>query len=214
MRRLIFICLSAAMFFCAAPVRAQEESAVPVMDEIVPGTDVRGFIWGVPSEDVIKYERVVLFERHDNQLLFIDKINGVKTLISYEFYNNKLWRVTFDSLKDDYSNPQDLIDNFVRMSILLNKQYGEAIDKKEIWANDYYKNKHNRWGLAVLNDYLKLQMKWQTSRTDVVMSLEHSDVQGRTYKFRVVHTGRAIAAAMEQDTVNQVMSPESAPLAP
>lgn len=195
-----------ALLLLVGPAAAQEtpeqEAAPPTIDVPVPGTDVRGFIWGVPPADVIKYEKVVLYEKVGDTLFFIDNVNGLKTLISYEFYNNRLWRVIFDVLKDEYPQPQRIIDDYVSMEILLNRQYGDFKSRDEKWRDNYYKEKYNHWGLAVYNGHLELRTHWQTPRTDALLSLR---AEKYDYKFRVIHFSPAIAAQIEQDKVKQTL---------
>ena len=194
--------LAILLLTIAAPAAAQDPatlmpapmSQTDLLQEPMPGTDVRWFIWGVPPDDVIKYEKVILFQEVDGALFFVDDINGIKTLISYEFDQGRLWRVTYDFQKQDYPEPQKVIDDYVAMEILLNKRYGEPLKKTALWKDDYYKNKHNRWGLAVYNGHLELGMLWQDERTDAIMTLKAEDYD---YKFRVVHTSRAIVAEKE-----------------
>lgn len=195
-----FLILLAAFFATAPLARAQEASRDSLLVEPMPGSDVRWFIWGVPPEDVIKYEKVVLFEQVGDTLFFVDEINGIKTLISYEFQDGKLWRVTYDMQKDTYPEPQGIIDDFVSFDILLSKRYGPSTSKDLIWQDDYYKDKPNRWGLAVLGGLLEMRMGWDTPRTLARMSLKAVD---RDYQFRIVHTSAAMAKQMEQSAVQK-----------
>lgn len=218
MKYLLAILLSVT---AAMPAFAQSAPAlVPVpmsqtdlLQEPMPGTDVRWFIWGVPSDDVIKYERVVLFDDVDGTLFFVDDINGLKTLISYEFDRGRLWRVTYDFQKQNYPDPQNIIDDYVATEIMLNKRYGDPVKKTSIWKDDYYKDKHDYWGLAVYNGHLDLGMLWQDERTDAIMTLK---AENYVYRFRVVHTSRAIAAEREEQQQREDMkalapTPEAAP---
>lgn len=213
------------LILLAAPAAAQDTPAAPpaatdlgpapmsqtdLLQEPMPGTDVRWFIWGVPSADVIKYEKVVLFGEADNALFFIDEINGLRVLITYEFDRDRLWRVTYDMQKQDYSDPQEIIDDFVSFEILLSERYGDPKTKKTIWTADYYKDKPNRWGLAVYNGDLSLGMLWQDKRTDAVMTLKAEDYK---YNFRVVHTSREIAAEREQEELRKTLQKEEPPAA-
>lgn len=199
-----------ALMVLSAPATAQDPSTyVPtpmsqtdLLQEPMPGTDVRWFIWGVPSADVIKYERVVLFEEVDGTLFFVDEIKGIKTLISYEFDQGRLWRVTYDFQKEDYPDPQVIITEYVTMEIMLSERYGAPLKKTTLWKDDYYQDKHNRWGLAVYNGHLELGMLWQNDRTDAIMTLRAEDYD---YKFRIVHTSRAIAAEREERKMREEM---------
>src|SRR5690606_37448018 len=122
-----------------APIVPAPMSQTDLLQEPMPGTDVRWFIWGVPSRDVIEFEKVVLFGEAEKALFFIDDINGIKTLITYEFYRDRLWRVTFDMQKQDYPNPQKIIDDYIAFEIMLSKRYGDPKNKQTIWNRDYYK---------------------------------------------------------------------------
>lgn len=181
-----------------------------LLQEPMPGTDVRWFIWGVPSEDVIQYEKVVLFGEAENALFFLDDINGIRTLITYEFDRNRLWRVTYDMQKQRYPEPQKIIDDFVAFEIMLSKRYDEPKSKKTIWKKDYYKNRHNHWGLAIYTGDLELGALWQDERTDAIMTLKAEDYK---YKFRIVHTSREIAAERAQEKLRQSLKKEDAPAA-
>lgn len=199
----IFLALIAAFFLIAAPCQAQEIDRDSLLVEPMPGSDVRWFIWGVPPEDVIQYEKVVLFEQVGDTLFFVDEINSIKTLISYEFIDNKLWRVTYDMQKDTYPDPQEVIDDFVRFDIMLSKRYGESTGKDLIWKDDYYKDKPNRWGLAIFNSLLEMRMVWDTPRTRAFMSLKAVD---HDYQFRVVHTSAEIADQIERAKMQEHLS--------
>lgn len=194
-----------------APLVPAPMSQTDLLQEPMPGTDVRWFIWGVPSKDVIEFEKVVLFGEAENALFFIDDINGIKTLITYEFDRDRLWRVTFDMQKQDYPNPQKIIDDYIAFEIMLSKRYGEPKNKQTIWNRDYYQDKHNRWGLAVYNGDLELGMLWQDERTDAIMTLKAEDYK---YKFRVVHTSREIAAEREQAALRETLKLDDQKQAP
>lgn len=204
MKRLLAI----LMLTIAPPAAAQDPatlvptpmSQTDLLQEPMPGTDVRWFIWGVPPDDVIKYEKVVLFQEMEGALFFVDEINGIKTLITYEFDHGRLWRVTYDFQKQDYPEPQKIIDDYVSMEILLSQRYGDPVKKTTLWKDDYYKDKHNRWGLAVYNGHLELGMLWQDERTDAIMTLKAEDYD---YKFRVVHTSRAIVAEKAEQKLRE-----------
>lgn len=191
------ILLFLAGLLLSFPAAAQETENIQgeFLQDMSAWGDVRGFIWGVTPEDVKHFERVVLFDEIENTLFFIDEINGIKTLISYEFIDGKLWRVVMDMQKDDYPDPQEIVKDFVRFQVGLNKRYGEMTSTKLDWSNDYYKDKPDYWGLAVYNGHLKMRMDWQSGKTDVSMTLGAEDYD---YDFKMTFTSRAIEKAVAE----------------
>lgn len=215
MKTALILLLGLLMSF---PAAAKEEENIQgeFLQDMSAWGDVRGFVWGVTPEDVKHFERVVLFDEIENTLFFIDKVNGIKTLISYEFVDNKLWRVGMEMQKDDYPIPQDIIKDFVRFQVGLNKRYGEMTRTKLDWSHDFYKDKPNRWGLAVYNGHLKMRMDWQSSKTDVMMTLSAKDYD---YDFKMTFESRAIkkAVAQAKDKANRaspLLAPQLSPSEP
>lgn len=198
----IFLCLILSLIACppinasAKDIKKTEKLTLPPADF----GDVRGFVWGVSPADVKKYETVALFDKVDDALFFIDDLHGIKTLISYEFRNDRLWRVTFDMQKDDYPVPQKILEDYMTFQAEITNKVGAPTDEKMIWSRNYYKDKPNRWGLAVYNGDLTLETIWWSNTTKIEQRLGAKDYD---YNFKIIYTSRkAMKDAIEHTNKN------------
>ena len=134
---------------------------------------VRGFVWGVSLEDVKNFETARLLETYEGALFYRDTIEKRDVLISYEFADNKLWRVRLD-YQDDYSDPQEYIRLLLDLQMMLEGRFGQATKENFLWHNDRERNFPQHWGHAVLRRDLDITIFWDLPETHVRIDL-HSD---------------------------------------
>lgn len=158
--------------------------------------DVRNFVWGVGREDVKQYEKGMYFDEQDNALFFLDYIHEARSLITYEFYKDKLYRVRIDFQKR-FTDEQKHMDMYYDVQREIEEQLGPPVDTEFLWlGKQRYKDRPDYWGTAVYMGDLRLRTTWRTQRTDVMQSLRGKDFKP---EFTLIYTGRDILAEKERE---------------
>lgn len=182
------------MFFVFSGLAIAQDDAPIVgtyadQDEILDMADVRGFIWGLPP-DIIKKEEKGTFvqEDPDGTLYYVDRARGIKFSITYEFKDNKLYKVQMFSV-EKYSVPQKRIDDLIKIKRDLDQRFGEPIKEDFNWVKDYNKKHPDQWGWAVYSQDLFITMEWQNTHSfvtaylgtpkmyDTVLAVTFEDIQ-------------------------------------
>jgi hypothetical protein len=160
--------------FCLPQQQAQAQevkSSPPVSEEmkrrILDEAHVRGFIWGLPPS-VIKDKEPGHFveEADDGTLFFVDKIDGLKSSLTYEFEDNKLSRVRIFSERT-YTRPQDRIRDLTKVKRYLDARFGEPLKEDFEWKSDRDKKFPNQWGWTVYRGDLNITITWADEETFV-----------------------------------------------
>jgi hypothetical protein len=137
------------MVFVSTPAMAQpaRDPRLPPPIELGPNDfgDVRSFVWGVSPGDIRQFEQAMFFEQLDDAHFYLDYITGIRTLIAYEFFEDKLWRATLD-FQVRYPEAPKALDDFLKFQTMVEEKYGPAqVEFK--WNNDMYKPYQHRWGM-------------------------------------------------------------------
>ncbi len=168
---LIFMVMLSCLVFAPYLVPTSYAQAVEKLtyaneNEILDTADVRGFIWGLPRSIILAEEKATFVEEEDGALFYVDYIRGIKASITYEFEDDKLFRVRIFSEKD-YPNPQDRMEDLVKMKRDLDKRFGEPEEENFEWKKDTDKKFPESWGWAVYRGELLITLKWQSATTFV-----------------------------------------------
>lgn len=182
--------------------------------EILDQANVRGLIWGLPPEIVMEEEKgkgAFAQQDPDGTLYYVDTIRGIKSSITYQFDNNKLRRARIFSEKS-YVQPQNRMEDLVKMKRDLVSRFGEPIEENFRWEGVSDKKFPNQWGWAVMRGDLFITITWEDAETFVTLYL------GAPEKYKPVlfvmyedaKLKRAEALQKEQDAIR--IAPINAPL--
>lgn len=147
--------------------------------------------WGMYKEQVIALEGTPVVNEKDI-LLYDDQqiANQFDVQIGYVFVNNKLVRSKY-LLANEHTNDNKYIEDFLNVTELLEKKYGNAIEKEKLWSNDLYKNNIDNYGMAVSVGHLTIYYKWRTKDTDIIAKISgdnYSIVNQIEYKSRLLES--------------------------
>lgn len=197
--RLTMLVILMSMLFAGAPIAdsyAQNleglsyEEAAKILDQ----ADIRGFVWGLPSS-IIKAEEKAIFVEEDETgaLFYVDTIRDLKSSVTYEFENDKLFRVqTF--IEKKYSKPQERVQDLVKIKQDLVRRFGEPESEEFDWATDTDKGSPEVWGWTVYRGELTITLKWKTSRSLVTVYLgsptKYDPIFVITYEDRLAHEAK------------------------
>ena len=174
MRLFIIYLLMCCCFAFAYPAMAQESTPQinkEMRDKILNEAHVRGFVWGLPRS-VIKEQEAGNFveEAEDGTLFFVDRIDGIKSSITYEFVDDKLYRARVFSERT-YTRPQDRINDLAKVKRYFDARFGAPIKEDFEWKSDRDKKFPNEWGWTVYRGELNITITWQDEETFVTAFL-------------------------------------------
>lgn len=132
--------------------------------------------WGMSLKQVQRREKKKLMAKRKGALLYQDSISGMKADIGYIFVLNKLVRGVY-MFSVEHSNQNDYISDFKKLKRILTKKYGKPISDKTYWENNHYKDRYERWGMAISLGYLSYYTRYQVGDTEVLLVLN-----GENYK--------------------------------
>jgi hypothetical protein len=133
--------------------------------------DLRNVSWGDSKKKVMAIEKVKPDYVKKDALGFKSSLAGIKTLVLYNFENDKLVNAIITNYTK-HTNTTDYIDDYNTMLDLLSKKYG-APDKESIdWKNDLYKNDPQHWGMAVAVGHLSYFSGWKIPRSYISLMLD------------------------------------------
>ena len=151
----------------ATPRLTDEAMKSKILDE----AHVRGFVWGLPSAVVKEQEPGTLIEQaEDGALFFVDHIDGVKSSLTYEFENDRLYRTRIFSERI-YTRPQDRINDLATIKRYLDARFGEPIKEDFEWLSERDKKFPDQWGWTVYRGELNITITWQDEETFVTAFL-------------------------------------------
>lgn len=147
--------------------------------EVIEDTEVkyalRNVNWGMSIQDVIASEEqdYTYFYEDSNSLLYNNVTAGNVTFSSlmYAFdTNDALYRATYMA-KDTHTSDNLYVEDYNSLNTKLTSLYGEPNDIKEIWHDDLYKGKTDKYGIAVAKGDLTLSSRWITDTTEIGLLL-------------------------------------------
>ena len=130
----------------------------------VNGYDFRNVNWGMPKEEVKMNEKSDLFSEKENYLYYTANLNNYFFLLEYLFQDNKLIRSKY-VLLDTFVIKNKYIDVLKEFKEEIISNYGNSFEEEMIWKNDLYKGQTEKFGTAVMLDYLSYYYKWNTEDT-------------------------------------------------
>ena len=162
--------------FYAAPAQAQFEDRFPQNFKKLPYIfgDFGDYVWGVTKEDVadIEYKKLTpLLQDLDNALFYQISYRSLKSTISYEFNDNKLYRGQIQ-VYERQGDPQKWLDLLLEVQIDFEKAYGKPIREEFNWGNQEHKPFPDEWRFALVQGDLKILIQWRQKDTLITARLE------------------------------------------
>ena len=128
------------------------------------GYDFRNVNWGMAKEQVKINEQSDLFSEKEDYLYYTVNLNNYFFLLEYLFQENKLIRSKY-ILLDTFVIKNKYIDILEEFKEEIINNYGNSFNEVMIWKNDFYKDQPDKYGTAVMLNYLSYYYKWNTDET-------------------------------------------------
>jgi len=136
------------------------------------GFDFRKTIWGYDQVQTKKAEIDKPIYEDSNLLCFYGTIANLKCKIVYIFIERKLVRAKY-LIKEDHSNKNDFITDYLKLKDLLNKKYGNPVyTNDETWKNELFKDNVQDWGTAISIGHLYFYNSWETEKSNISILLD------------------------------------------
>lgn len=126
--------------------------------------------WGMTQQQVLKAETLEPVSQNASTLIFKDELAGLKTIVTYQFINDQLVTAIYKIDKETMSNHK-YIGDFYALRKLLVKKYGPPPLDDLFWNDTTYIDQKDEYGTAVAVGHLIYISRWQTSDTNVHLSL-------------------------------------------
>lgn len=139
--------------------------------------DFGDYVWGVPMEAVkeIEYKKLTpLIQEVENALFYQIKYRGKKSIVSYEFEDNKLVRGQID-IYEQNPDAQKWFDLLLEEQIDLEKEFGEPAREEFVWTNRSRINFPEEWRFALLEGQMAAYLGFLKERTTVNVTLKQKE---------------------------------------
>lgn len=167
--------------------------------------DFGDYVWGVPMEAVkeLEYKKLTpLLQEVENALFYQIKYRGQKSIISYEFEDNKLVRGQIN-VYEQHPNAQKWFDLLLEEQIDLEKYFGEPLREEFIWTNKSRMNYPEEWRFALFEGQMEAHLAFAKEVTAVKVALAQESL------FKI---GMTIAYEQISSEPRKVVPPEIEPL--
>ncbi len=136
--------------------------------------------WGMSQEQIMDSEESKLYLRGERNLVYNAKVLEKEMIIDYFLIDDKLIRAGY-TLAENHIADNQYIGDFGEIKEVLNRKYGDPIEDRTIWKNDYFKSNLRQWGTAVSVGHLSFFSAWETDSTVITASLT-----GGQFKFSCI----------------------------
>ncbi|MCK8823978.1 hypothetical protein [Fuchsiella alkaliacetigena] len=138
-------------------------------------TDFRNVNWEMTLEEVLENEEAELLAEENEVLVYETEVAGLPTTLIYFFYENQLAAAEY-RFNNNYTNPNNYIDDYSKLVNLLSEKYGPPTEDKTVWHNNLFENEPPSHGLAISLGHLEFWSKWATNDVEIT-----SRLNGRNY---------------------------------
>ena len=128
----------------------------------------RGLEWGTSLDEVMEKQldgktegKDYGFSSGSNSLLVVNEtVNGLDTIISYEFTED--WKLCGGMyiLQEEHVNDNKYYDDFCTLEEKISSKYGEPDKSVDDWSDDLYKDDPDDIGMAIGAEHLSLYRLW------------------------------------------------------
>lgn len=156
----------------------------------------RNFIWGAGPQDVREFEKAILYGEEDNSISFLEDKNGRRTIIYYDFTDNKLWRIRVEYFELHEANPQMILDLIMDEQKELTKIFGTPSKENMIWKDKTYRNYPQFWHRAFGGRDMRIETEWKTDAAQVHFE-SYRNKEDQKYTLSYTVEDPAVAATLE-----------------
>ena len=129
--------------------------------------------WGMSIEQVLKLEGKPSVRENAEGVEIIGyqkKVIDKDCLVGYLFVDNKLFKTQYNFAEHHFDKLLYL-DDYEKIKNLVAQKYGEPEGEAVDWKDPQFKNDSNNWGTALALGHVEYRSRWQTSESDIVLSL-------------------------------------------
>jgi len=130
--------------------------------------------WGMSQSEIIDAEDSKPEFRNERRMAFMTEVLDKKMAVEYFSAGDKLCRAGY-TLMERYLNENRYVADYMDFKKILYGKYGEPIEDRTVWRNDFFKNNSSQWGVAVSAGYLSFFSTWETDDTIISASLTGGD---------------------------------------
>lgn len=127
----------------------------------------RGYDWGTSLDDIKQNEITsdmvedIDYGISDNMLFILNsKVSSYDATIVFEFDNNNKLISGGYSLSEKHTDDSGYYNDFVDLTELYAKKYGEP-QENDVWKNDLYKDDKSKWGFAAACGHVSFFRYWE-----------------------------------------------------
>ena len=178
--------------------QSREEAEQDIADKRALAGDIRGLVWGLTREDVEGFENdLERLGRYEDKTVYTTKDSNFPATVIYQFYNDQLLRGDIE-YKQIQTIPQEYLNDYIALQDKISEIHGEPVRDEMNWQGDMYKNDPERWGLAVMLGFLRLQTMWSTPRSIITL-----DFRGQRMKqsMKATYISKTIIRAEDEGNI-------------
>lgn len=158
--------------------------------------------WGDTTDEVKGNEQENLSLDGKEMLIYEVDIAGLSSNLSFHFVNNQLvlgmYRIT-----QPHADQNAYLDDYLRLSGLLQEKYGQPKSSEEFWNNDLFKDDYSRRGVAVSMGHYSLFTTWELKETLITLQMT-----GDNFEINPAILYRSVQLGHLLDAKRQVKSSE------
>lgn len=141
--------------------------------------DFRKATWGMSMEQVIESEGADPVKEGVSILdtpyiAYMLKMKVGETnhdlFAAYYFIEDQLYFAKY-YVNTKHSNSNDFLTDFDEFRNVLLQKYGEPKEEETVWKDELYKDKRERWGLAIETGKMEKYTLWETDSTTIMLRL-------------------------------------------
>lgn len=126
--------------------------------------------WGASKEQVLKSDPSTRKETGEDYLVLTDELGDYSVDITYFFWRGYFIKGTYQTT-DSFNDFAGYYEQYTMFKEGLTKKYGRPrIDIKGNWSDVTYKNRPDKWQIALANGHLEYFAIWQ--KDNIVISIK------------------------------------------
>ncbi len=166
-------------------------------------SDFRKTKWGMTKKEVKLAEVSEFIQERIEKLIYTTALKGLNAVIMYNFIEEKLVESAY-MFVDKHSNKNDYISDYLMLKKILTKKYGKTKFEATKWRNDLYKSDNQHWGTAVSLGHLAYFAKWETTSSDIFLSLAGENFET---SLSIQYTSNKFKTLIEEEKEKKELEP-------
>lgn len=145
-------------------------------DRLRTSDNFRGIPWGSTKEQILAKDSSPRKETGDDYLVLSGQLSDINVDITYFFWRGHFIKGTYATL-DAYNDFAGYLEKYDYIKRVLIKKYGQPKIDLRNWNDVTYKNKPERWLMALGKGHVKYFAIWQ--KDNIVISIELGAVSAK-----------------------------------